>query len=184
MSSSPVAPPELHEELFSPAKRGQRTPGVSVLTPARDRNAKVANTNQETPQGKSTANIWEDSDDELDDSDLGFTGSPPKTIQFHVPQNRLLKTPGTCPPLLSSASIKLVCTDLPKAKEASRRIVSDIMYTAGVGNEEDEDDIELDLDLDPETELSIAEGRYRPEAYDDGSPSVVWKAVGLEDETF
>ena len=95
MSSSPVAPPELHEELFSPVKRGQRTPGVSVLTPARDRNTRVANTNQQTPPGKSTANVWEDSDDELDDSDLGFTGSPPKTIQFHVPQNRLLKTPGT-----------------------------------------------------------------------------------------
>ena len=94
MSSSPVAPPELHEELFSPAKRSQRTPGVSVLTPARGRNTKGATASHETPQGKSTVNIWEDSDDELDDSDMGFTGSPPKTIQFHVPQNRLLKTPG------------------------------------------------------------------------------------------
>ena len=86
--------------------------------------------------------------------------------------------------MLCFAYIQLVCTNTSKAKEASRRIVSDIMHTAGVGNEEEEDDIELDLDLDPETELSIAEGRYQPDAYDDSSPSVVRKVVGLEDETF
>ena len=86
--------------------------------------------------------------------------------------------------MLRFTCIHFVCTNSSEAKEASRRIVSDIMHTAGVGNEEDEDDVELDLDLDPETELSIAEGRYQTYEYDDGSPSVVRKAVGLEDETF
>ena len=40
---------------------------------------------------RDTANIWDsDSDDEG-----GLEGmSPPKTMQFHVPQTRLLRTPG------------------------------------------------------------------------------------------
>ena len=33
-----------------------------------------------------------DHDDEDDDDDLGI--SPPKTMQFHIPQSRLMKTPG------------------------------------------------------------------------------------------
>lgn len=49
----------------------------------------------QTPQaqkGPAVGGAWDfDSDDE--DTDLQF-GSPPKTMQFHVPQNRLLKTPG------------------------------------------------------------------------------------------
>lgn len=62
--------------------------------------------------------------------------------------------------------------------------MQDILQTAGVGNEDEDDGVELDLELDQETELEIAEGRYQGGAYDDGSPSVVRKAVGLEDETF
>ena len=92
LSSSPdVAPPQLHEEIFSSPQRKPRTPGVSVLTPARQRanqNAPVL-TPGTKPSGK---NVYE-SDDDLDDTDLPF-GSPPKTMQFHVPQSRLMKTPG------------------------------------------------------------------------------------------
>lgn len=110
LSSSPeVAPPQLHTELFSPVKqRGPRTPGVSVLAPGRTkegrpslpRGAGIGTSTSgkqdpiQTPQARRSGGggAWDfDSDDE--DTDLQF-GSPPKTMQFHVPQNRLLKTPG------------------------------------------------------------------------------------------
>jgi DASH complex subunit ASK1 len=87
LSSSPDMPaaPQLHAEIFSsPAKPvPRRTPGVSVLTPAKP---------NDTTARKG---IW-DSDDEFDDDDDDDNafGSPPKTMQFHVPQSRLLKTPG------------------------------------------------------------------------------------------
>ena len=51
-----------------------------MLTPAKQKD--------DTKQGR-----W-DSDDEFDDDDDNAFGSPPKTMQFHVPQSRLLKTPG------------------------------------------------------------------------------------------
>ena len=78
LSSSPAVPaPQLHAEVFSSPVRKGRTPGVSVLSPAKYQTAK-------------TPGIW-DSDDEMEDD---FGQSPPKTMQFHVPQSRLLKTPG------------------------------------------------------------------------------------------
>lgn len=87
-SSSPDMPaaPQLHAEIFSsPAKPAlRRTPGVSVLTPAK-------------PRGTENQKAMWDSDDELDDDDDRAFGSPPKTIQFHVPHSRLLKTPGKLP---------------------------------------------------------------------------------------
>ena len=89
LSSSPeVAPPELHPEVFSSPERKMRVPGVSVLTPARH---KMQTSNPPTR----TAGIWDSDDDDLDD-DIELGQSPPKTMQFHVPQNRLLKTPGVC----------------------------------------------------------------------------------------
>lgn len=50
--------------------------------------------------------MWESDSDEDDALDF----SPPKTMQFHVPQSRLLQTP---------------------AREASKRIVEDLLLTAG-----------------------------------------------------
>lgn len=88
LSSSPeVAPPELHPEIFTSPERKQRTPGVSVLTPSRGKPL-AAKAPTRTP------GVWDSDEDDLDD-DLEFGQSPPKTMQFHVPQNRLLKTPGT-----------------------------------------------------------------------------------------
>lgn len=88
LSSSPDMPaaPQLHAEIFSsPAKPiAQRTPGVSILTPAK-------------PRGATASKGVSDSDDEFDDDDDNAFGSPPKTMQFHVPQSRLLKTPGKSP---------------------------------------------------------------------------------------
>ncbi|RMJ21607.1 DASH complex subunit ASK1 [Aspergillus sp. HF37] len=153
-SSPEPEAPQLNAELFSsPAKRGlatptprrsrrpssshnQRTdrgtpkPGVSVLTPAKGVGAGSA--------GKQP--VW-DSDEEFDDDDEGEGGagpSPPKTMQFHVPQSRLMKTP---------------------AKEASKRIVSDLLASAGAN------DVTESVD-------------------EDQSPSVVRRFERLEDETF
>ena len=56
-------------------------------------------------------------------------------------------------------------------------MVEDILTTAGVGrDEEDEDELELDMDMTD----------YGGQSYEgeEASPSVVRKAVGLEDETF
>ena len=94
LSSSPeIAPPQLHAEIFNSPQRKARIPGVSVLTPARGR----ANQNNPilTPGAEPSGNrpASYDSDEDLEDSDIPF-GSPPKTMQFHVPQSRLMKTPG------------------------------------------------------------------------------------------
>lgn len=96
-SSPAIAAPELHAEIFgSPAKRG-RIPGVSVLTPAKGRKegggrAEVIVKDTSKP-AKGKENLW-DSDSE-EDEDVGAGMSPPKTMQFHVPQGRLVRTPGT-----------------------------------------------------------------------------------------
>ncbi|OQE41236.1 hypothetical protein PENCOP_c005G00125 [Penicillium coprophilum] len=144
ISSPEPEVPQLHSEVFSSPIKGindtpgtnrkRRTssnrmrdipkPGMSVLTPAKKSAGKSA--------------MW-DSDDDFDyddDEDLG--PSPPKTMQFHIPQSRLMRTP---------------------AREASKRIVTDLLATAGAG------DITDDFD-------------------DDQSPSVIRRMERLEDETF
>ena len=115
MSSPDVPAPQLRAELFSsPMKTGPRTPGVSVQTPGlkkkfADRDAAKANAASAappsasaitlTPSGDRTLTLtshqrraW-DSDDS--DEDFGDGFSPPKTMQFHIPQSRLLQTPGS-----------------------------------------------------------------------------------------
>ena len=109
LSSSPAIPaPELHAEIFSsPQRRGRPIPGISVLTPAAKRTqpSSKAVAPSATP---ATAGIW-DSDDDLDDSNLdNFGHSPPKTMQFHVPQSRLLKTPGKSFCISSTAASHLM----------------------------------------------------------------------------
>ncbi|KAJ5082606.1 hypothetical protein N7532_011649 [Penicillium argentinense] len=140
ISSPEPEAPQLHSEIFdspimgvkatpgtnrkrrtsSNRLRGTPKPGTSVLTPAK--------------KGSHTP-VW-DSDDDLDDDNFG--PSPPKTMQFHIPQSRLMKTP---------------------AKEASKRIVTDLLATAGA------DDITDDID-------------------DEHSPRVIRRSETLEDDTF
>ncbi|EEP78781.1 predicted protein [Uncinocarpus reesii 1704] len=143
-SSPPSSPelevPKLHSEIFSSpvapdsAKRPRRPskphsvkPGISVLTPAKPK-----------PHRQS---LW-DSDEDIDHDDVDptsyFGRSPPKTMQFHIPQSKLLKTP---------------------AKEASKRIVSDLLHTAGADTTEEFDKLEY-------------------------SPTLVRRMEGLEDDTF
>ncbi|PNH41644.1 hypothetical protein VD0003_g9936 [Verticillium dahliae] len=126
MSSPVMEAPKLRSEAFmSPIKSaarqrlaaataGPRTPGVSVQTPASTRRIKDffphdddTTTTTEAPVTRQKYEIDWDSD-----SDEGAFGgmSPPKTIQFALPPSKLLQTP---------------------AREASKRIVDDILMTAG-----------------------------------------------------
>ena len=112
LDSSPAVPaPQLHSEIFDTPARKSRIPGVSVLTPARGRTHSAA----ESGKGRKQQQIW-DSDSDDDEGEMGVGMSPPKTMQFHVPQPRLLRTP---------------------AREASKRIVEDLLLTAG-GNVTDD----------------------------------------------
>ena len=96
-SSPPVPAPELHAEIFDSPVRRPRVPGVSILTPARKRDSAGGKTRdvfggeQEVRTGRNTADVW-DSDSDAEGELEGI--SPPKTMQFHVPQSRLLRTPG------------------------------------------------------------------------------------------
>lgn len=72
-----------HQNQHQPRDRITPKPGISVLTPAKS--------------GTGKQPVW-DSDDEIDDDDNDHLGaSPPKTMQFHIPQSRLMKTPGLFP---------------------------------------------------------------------------------------
>ncbi|PQE28880.1 dash complex subunit ask1 protein [Rutstroemia sp. NJR-2017a BBW] len=122
LSSPPVAAPQLHADIFSSPVRqpyrpnAPRTPGVSVQTPAkgkgRDIFARSAKKEREKEKDRDEITWESDSDEDAEDiyKELGM--SPPKTIQFSLPQSRLLQTP---------------------AREASKRIVEDLLTTAGAG---------------------------------------------------
>ena len=122
MSSPPAAAPELRAEIFSSPIRQQfqpnapRTPGVSVQPSAKKKKSSDVFAK---PAKKDKDEItWESDSDEDPEGvyrELGM--SPPKTIQFSLPQSRLLQTP---------------------AREASKRIVEDLLMTAGVGFEDEE----------------------------------------------
>ncbi|RSL65815.1 hypothetical protein CEP53_003544 [Fusarium sp. AF-6] len=123
-SSPEMAVPTLRSEVFmSPYKsnarqrlaaatQGPRTPGVSVQTPATARKTRDVFADESTiSSGKKKYEIDWESDEEDEDIDLYAGMSPPKTIQFALPPSKLLQTP---------------------AREASQRIVGDILLDAGV----------------------------------------------------
>lgn len=118
-SSSPIQAPTLHHEIFSsPIRQPQirpntapRTPGVSVQTPARGRTPRDTGVTDEI--------TWDSDSEDAEDVYKTLGMSPPKTIQFAIPPNRVLQTP---------------------AREASKRIVEDLLMTAGGGGGYDEED--------------------------------------------
>ena len=159
-SSPEIAAPQLRSELFSPQRAMPRTPGISILTPARKTGASAMTTSTGrklfSPEDK-TYSASKDRTrrsqgffDDDDTSDMGDDSladmSPPKTMQFHVPQSRLVQTP---------------------AREASKRIVEDLLLTAGA---DATDDIE-----------GMDDDEY---SFEDPSPSVVRRALDVEDDTF
>jgi DASH complex subunit ASK1 len=96
MSSPPAAAPQLHAEIFSSPVRQQynrswapRTPGVSVQTPAKGKSRDIAR-----PPKKDEISWESDSDEDPEGVYRELGMSPPKTIQFSMPQSRLLQTPG------------------------------------------------------------------------------------------
>ena len=117
-SSSPIQAPQLHHEIFSsPIRQPQmrpsaapRTPGVSVQTPARGRATRDVGVTDEI--------TWDSDSEDAEDVYKTLGMSPPKTIQFAIPPNRVLQTP---------------------AREASKRIVKDLLMTAGAGGYDEED---------------------------------------------
>jgi DASH complex subunit ASK1 len=99
MSSPPAAAPQLHADIFSsPIRReyskpisAPRTPGISVQSTAKGKAKEFA---LKKPVKKDEIS-WESGSDEDAEGvyrELGM--SPPKTIQFSLPQSRLLQTPG------------------------------------------------------------------------------------------
>jgi DASH complex subunit ASK1 len=145
MSSPEMAVPQLRSAAFmspmktayrgkiaaaSAARGAPRTPGVSVQTPATGRKTKDVYGDNRGEETRYTEEItWEsDSDD--------FAGmSPPKTIQFALPPSKLLQTPGK---LMLHLTMVLTTANLHSAREASRRIVDNILHTAGVEEESEE----------------------------------------------
>ncbi|KAL1585523.1 hypothetical protein WHR41_05640 [Cladosporium halotolerans] len=156
-SSPEISAPQLRSDLFSPAPvpkpraaQPQQppqplTPGISVLTPAKPTSTGVRTTSTGRPlisPANRSSRLFSGAESDSDDDSLGM--SPPKTMQFHVPQSRLLQTP---------------------AREASRKIVEDLLLTAGA---------------DATDEI---EGQEESGFVEEPSPSVVRKAWE-EDDTF
>ncbi|KAL6896327.1 DASH complex subunit Ask1 domain-containing protein [Trichoderma evansii] len=127
MSSPEIAIPQLRSEAFmSPYKsnarqrlaaatQAPRTPGVSVQTPATAKKTRDAFATEGSTAAGSKRKADEINWESDDDDNLGM--SPPKTIQFALPPSKLLQTP---------------------AKEASKRIVDDILLDAGAGADSSE----------------------------------------------
>lgn len=136
MSSPEMAVPQLRSAAFMSPMRAAyqgkvaavgapRTPGVSVQTPGvgRGKTKNVyASVNPDIASRYADEITWES------DSEDGFAGmSPPKTIQFALPPSKLLQTPGTC---LLFRSINRFANERA-AREASKKIVDNILLTAG-----------------------------------------------------
>lgn len=99
-SSPELEAPQLNAEIFSPVKGDPETPNISRKrrpSGPRSRTTPKPGISVLTP-AKGKKPVW-DSDDDFDDDDMDFVGgpSPPKTMQFHIPQSRLMKTPGLSP---------------------------------------------------------------------------------------
>ena len=96
----------------SPSKSSRTPkPGFSVLTP-----------------GKKTPALprhggWDSDDDDIEE-DENFGYSPPKTMQFHVPQSRLLKTPG----MLLALSTPLFLYLRDRKKKRLPRSIPNLLY--------------------------------------------------------
>ncbi|KAM4056798.1 DASH complex subunit ask1 domain-containing protein [Hirsutella rhossiliensis] len=112
MSSPDMAVPTLRSEAFmSPYKSNARQRLAAATRGPRTPGVSVQT--PATAKASRDAQRYEidwESDDEGDDGDLYAGMSPPKTIQFALPPSKLLQTP---------------------AREASKRIVDDILIDAG-----------------------------------------------------
>jgi DASH complex subunit ASK1 len=123
LDSSPMMEaPQLNAAIFNSPVRAPRVPGVSVLTPAKPKPRDMPHEELEENASISTrshkTHVW---DSDSDDDGLPEGMSPPKTMQFHIPQSKLLKTPGMCHELI------FVIFDL--TKQQLRRLVKGLLMT-------------------------------------------------------
>lgn len=67
--------------------------------------------------------IW-DSDSDEDDADGEFPEgmSPPKTMQFHIPQSKLLRTPGECAPFELGLVLTFIFTDVFRSLQHAKQV--------------------------------------------------------------
>lgn len=153
MSSPEMAVPRLRSEAFmSPIKarqrlaagaanQGPRTPGVSVQTPGTARKTRDVFAEEEDDTGAADQKYEIDWDigEPVDDDDLDlYAGmSPPKTIQFALPPSKLLQTPGMCTDELRESRSKADFETFA-AREASKKIVDNILLDAGADLESSE----------------------------------------------
>ncbi|KAK4697355.1 DASH complex subunit ASK1, partial [Lecanoromycetidae sp. Uapishka_2] len=136
-SSPAIAAPQLHAEIFGTPARKARVPGLSVLTPARGRATSAIENSAKKASSQQLEGGW-DSDEDEDGMGGEIGMSPPKTMQFHVPQGRLMRTPGGFPFSFCGYMMKAKGLRLTNAaREASKRIVEDLLLTAG-GNVTDD----------------------------------------------
>ena len=68
---------------------------MSVLTPKRGREGSAVRDGK----GKAQQDVGWDSESEEGEGEEGMGISPPKTMQFHIPQGRLMRTPGKFYPI-------------------------------------------------------------------------------------
>ena len=201
LDSSPAAPaPTLNADLFnSPAPANSRVPGISVLASAKKRTPRRPTTDDADDDGLSAADRrrrdeWDDDDDDGDqedtDGDLLPGMSPPKTLQFHVPQSRLLQTPGKINNhpfttlLIIFAQTKMLTSRfaLYIAREASKRIVEDLLLTAAGGDDDDDND-GGDQAMTPPRRTAAAAAAAVLDDGEDSSPSIVKPSrQALEDD--
>jgi len=90
------------------------------------------------------SNIFDEYSDDDETDEFGGM-SPPKTMQFHVPQSRLMQTP---------------------AREASKRIVEDLLLTAGADATDDIEGVDGEGD------------------FEEPSPSIIKRTYNADDDTF
>jgi DASH complex subunit ASK1 len=136
MSSPPEAAPQLRAEIFSSPVRlaynhqhqtGQmpRTPGVSVQTPGKGRGKGVDVPRSAAKKKDKDEITWESDSDEDPEGVYRKLGmSPPKTIQFSMPQSRLMQTPGTYSSCVISFSSRYKTKTIWKGKKANMHIRS------------------------------------------------------------
>ena len=122
LDSSPMeAAPELHTHLFETPGKARRVPGVSVLTPVRKGvgggalgAAGTGPRDGDAGAGKGKEVLSTGWDSDSDEEGLPEGMSPPKTMQFHIPQSKLLRTPGELASLapFGWSSVSVGCTAL------------------------------------------------------------------------
>lgn len=148
--SSPNEPsPQLRAEIFNSPFKGPRTPGVSVVTPAAKKRfagadlgrpvAGAANGGDKVSRAEEMTMSLRAQWDEDDEEELEM--SPPKTIHFSVPQSQVLRTPGEKETRFMMGVVRMVA-NVAIAQEASKRIMEDLLLTAGgdITEELDEED--------------------------------------------